>query len=275
MSVSESPTVRVTGLFIYPIKSCRGTSLTSAEVGPTGFVHDRQWLVVDRNNSFMTQRDWPALARVEARVTDGGLELAAETMPRLSVREPDAGDRRCRVVIWGDEVEAVDAAADAGEWFSGLLGAACRLVRMPASTLRQVDPGYAVPGDRVGFADAFPFLLISEGSLDELNRRLAEPVPMSRFRPNIVVAGCAPHDEDGWSRVRIGAVDFRVVKPCARCVITTTDQRTGERGREPLRTLASYRRVGGKILFGQNLIHDGTGTVRVGDACVPETRAGS
>ena len=275
MSATGNVSLRVSGLYAYPIKSCRGTSLAEAEVGTTGFVRDRQWMVVGPDGTFMTQRDWPALAGVDVRVVDDGLELTAEGMPQLAVRDPEPGAARRRVVIWADQVEAAEAAADAGAWFGELLGTHCRLVRMPASTVRRVDPRYATARDRVGFADGFPFLLISQGSLDELNRRLEAPVPMNRFRPNIVVEGCEPHAEDGWSCVTIGEVSFRVVKPCARCVITTTDQLTGARGREPLRTLATYRRVGNKVLFGQNLIHDGTGVVRLGDVCIPERRVGS
>lgn len=265
--------IRVSGLFAYPIKSCRGIALDEAEVVATGLAHDRQWLVTDRHGVFMTQRDWPVLARVQVSVGPDGLELGAAGMTSLAVPEPAADADRLSVVIWDDRCEAISAGSEAGEWFSALLGTSCRLVRMPPSTVRQVDLGYADPGDRVGFADGFPFLLISQESLDELNRRLESPVPMGRFRPNIVVEGCEPHAEDSWSRVRIGEVSLRVVKPCARCVITTTDQATGERGREPLRTLASYRRVGNQVLFGQNLIHDGLGTVRVGDPCVVAPRA--
>ncbi len=138
---------------------------------------------------------------------------------------------------------------------------------MPAATRRRVDPARARPGDLVGFADAYPFLLVSQGSLDELNRRLVTPLPMDRFRPNLVVDGCAPHAEDGWRTLVAGGVTFRVAKPCARCVVTATDQRTGARGDEPLGTLATYRLRDGKILFGQNLVHDGRGTLRVGDRC--------
>jgi hypothetical protein len=259
--------IHVSGLFIYPVKSCRGIALDRAEVTATGFAHDREWLVVDRHGVFMTQRDWPALARVEVSLAPCGIELAADGMARLAVAAPDPGAPQQRVVIWQDECEAAPAGRDAAEWFSEFLGTTCRLVRMPTSTVRQVDRHYALAGERVGFADGFPFLLLSEASLAELNRRLEEPLPMDRFRPNIVVGGCAAHAEDGWSRIVAGEVSFRVVKPCARCVITTTDQATGERGREPLRTLATYRLIDGKILFAQNLIHDGTGTIRVGDEC--------
>ena len=259
--------IQVSGLFIYPIKSCRGIALDRAEVTATGFAHDREWLVVDRHGVFMTQRDWPGLARVEVSLVPGGIELAADGMTRLAVAAPEPGVPRQRVVIWQDECEAAPAGRDAAQWFSELLGTACRLVTMPPSTVRQVDQHFARAGDQVGFADGFPFLLLSEASLAELNRRLEEPLPMDRFRPNIVVAGCAAHAEDGWSRIVIGGLGFRVVKPCARCVITTTDQATGARGREPLRTLATYRLIDGKILFAQNLIHEGSGTIRVGDAC--------
>jgi len=259
--------IRVSGLFVYPVKSCRGIALDEAEVGATGFIHDRQWLVVDRHGTFMTQRDWPALARVTVSVESGGLRIGAEGMASLDVEDPGREARTDSVTIWEDRCNAVTADPAAAEWFTGFLGTPCRLVRMPASTVRQVDLGWAVEGDRVGFADGFPFLLISQSSLDELNRRLDEPVSMDRFRPNVVVEGGEPYAEDGWAHVTMGEVGFRVAKPCARCVITTTDQLSGERGREPLRTLATYRRFGNKVLFGQNLIHDGTGVVRIGDSC--------
>jgi len=258
--------IQVSGLRVYPVKSCRGIALDEAEVVATGFAHDREWLVVDRHGAFMTQRDWPALARVEVALEPDGLRLSSDGLPPIAVAaDADFGGRT--VEIWGDRCAAVCAGAIPARWFSELLGADCELVRMPASTIRQVDLRRAAPGDRVGFADAYPFLLLSGASLEELNRRLDGPLPMDRFRPNIVVGGCGPHAEDRWSRIAIGEVSFRVVKPCARCVITTTDQRTGERGREPLRTLATYRVIDGKVLFGQNLVHDGPGTIRVGDEC--------
>ncbi len=260
--------IRVSGLFIYPVKSCRGIATKEAEVGATGFVHDRRWLVVDRHGTFMTQRDWPGLARITAAVAAGGLRLSADGTAPIEIPENDVWGTGRTVTIWNDRCEAVTAGPEAASWLSDVLGTPCQLVRMPDSTLRPVDPRYGVEGDRVGFADRFPFLLISRASLDELNRRLEEPVPMDRFRPNIVVDGCEPHAEDGWQRMTAGGVGFRVVKPCARCIVTTTDQRSGERGREPLRTLSTYRRHGTKVFFGQNLIHDGRGTVRVGDECV-------
>jgi uncharacterized protein YcbX len=260
--------IRISGLFVYPVKSCRGIALEQSDVAATGLVDDRLWLVVDRHGVFMTQRDWPALTRVVATVLAGRLRLTADGMPPLEVAQPDAASLRRTVTIWRDRCEAVTAGPRAAAWFSELLGTPCQLVRMPDSTHRQVDPAWAHEGDLVSFADGFPVLLISTASLSELNRRLDRPLPMDRFRPNVVVEGCVPHAEDGWRRISAGGVSFRVVKPCARCVITTIDQITGERGREPMRTLAGYRRFGNEVLFGQNLIPDGSGSIRVGDEVV-------
>jgi uncharacterized protein YcbX len=181
----------------------------------------------------------------------------------VSAAESDGDERP--VTVWRDRCAAVTAGPDAAEWFSSFLGTRCELVRQPDTGFRQVDTGYADPGDRVAFADGFPFLLISRASVDELNHRLDTPVAADRFRANIIVDGCAPHAEDHWSEIAIGVVAFRVAKPCARCIVITTDQNSGARSAEPLRTLAGYRTVGGKVLFGQNLVHRGVGTLRVGD----------
>jgi uncharacterized protein YcbX len=167
--------------------------------------------------------------------------------------------------VWRDQTEGEAAGVEADAWLSGLLGLRCRLLYMPPSTCRQVSLEYGQPGDRVSFADGYPLLLTSEASLAELNRRLDRALPMDRFRPNLVIDGKVPFAEDDWARIRVGSTEFRVAKSCARCVVTTTDQRTGARGPEPLRTLASFRNVGGKILFGENLIHEGPGPVRLGD----------
>jgi uncharacterized protein YcbX len=186
-------------------------------------------------------------------------------MPPLRVACRDDGPRE-RVTVWKDRVPAVDQGDEAADWFAAFLGAPCRLARLPDDYARRVDGRYARrPDDQTGFADGYPFLLLSEASLDDLNGRLASPLEMRRFRPNIVVAGCAPFAEDGWRRFRVGPIGFDVVKPCARCVVTTTDQETAERGVEPLRTLATYRRVRNKAMFGQNLVHEGSGVIRVGD----------
>jgi Uncharacterized Fe-S protein len=257
--------VHVTKIFVYPIKSCAGIGLERAEAGPRGFLHDREWMVVDGEGRFVTQRTEPRLALVRVRLEGDALEAAAPGRPVLRVPLDRTGGPRRRVVVWNDTCDAVSEGPEAARWFSALLGMPCELVRMAAGAVRPVDPARAGPGRQVGFADAFPFLLLSEASLEGLNARLGRPLPVNRFRPNLVVSGCPPHAEDEWRRIRVGDVVLRVVKPCARCVITTVDQETGVAGKEPLATLATYRRRGNAVLFGQNLVHENTGTVRVGD----------
>jgi len=257
--------ITVQSLHIYPVKSCRGIDVETAEVGPTGFRHDRQWMVAGADGTFISQRGHPVLARVLTRIQGNLLILDGPGLSPLEIAlEGASGDNRS-VVVWKDTCVAVTAGPEAAEWFSSLLGLACELVRQPEDGIRQVDPRYAASGDRVAFADAFPFLLIARTSVEDLNSRLDHPVPADRFRANIVIDGCEPYAEDGWTALEINQIGFRVAKPCARCVVITTDQRDGARSAEPLKTLASYRRVGGKVLFGQNLVHLGRGRIRIGD----------
>lgn len=255
---------------VYPIKSAKGTALERGVVMATGLEHDRRWLVVDDEGKFLTQREEPRLCLITPTVGATQLTIAAPGMQDVGLPVGELGGERRRVTIWDDQVEAVMAPAPIGEWLSDFLGARYHLARIPGSSVRGVDPTFGVPGDRVGFADAFPFLILSQASLDDLNQRLVaqggHALPMNRFRPNLVITGCPPFAEDGWGRVRIGNIGFRVVKPCARCVITSTNQATGHTSREPLRTLAGYRRSGTKVMFGQNACHDGEGVLHVGDA---------
>ncbi len=260
--------ISVSGLFVYPVKSCGGVTVDEAVVGATGFELDRRWVVVGEDGVFLSQRRHPRLALVRVRIGEDRLFLETPDLPVFEVpleREPGP---TVKVTVWGDDCAALDEGRDAAEFFSLHLGSSARLVRLADDDARPLNSSSAQPGDRISFADGFPFLLLSEASLEGLNRRLSLPVPMDRFRPNIVVSGCPAHAEDGWRQVRIGDVDFRVVKPCARCVITTTDQETGDRSPEPLRTLATYRVRDSQVLFGQNLIHGGQGRLRVGDPVV-------
>jgi uncharacterized protein YcbX len=250
--------MRVAELSIYPIKSCRGMRLEAAVVEPWGFSGDRRWMFVDRDGVFVSQRENSTLAVVVPLPTAAGLSITWEGRT-YDVPTPGSHAPRVMVQVWRSQLEARIAA----EFPGGL-----RLVHMHDPTLRQVNLDYGRPEDRVSFADGYPMLLIGAASLDELNGRLTEKLPMNRFRPNIVVEGSAPYAEDGWRVVRIGEITFRVAKPCARCVVTTVDQATGRRGderTEPLRTLATYRRSPLGVLFGQNLIPDGKGRIRLGD----------
>jgi uncharacterized protein YcbX len=261
--------IRVAELHIYPVKACRGMRVSSARVVERGFAGDRRWMIVDARGMFVTQRTERRLALVSAMFEDGD-ELVLSASGVSSVRLPAvhaAGDRR-EVQVWSHVGTAV-AHAEGSAWISAFLGAPHSLVYMPDDERRPVNPERARPSDVIGFADAYPFLLISEGSLAALNARLAAPITMQRFRPNVVVSGCEPFAEDTWVKLAIGTLGFRGVKRCDRCVVTTVDPETAEPGVEPLRTLATFRREDGKVWFGMNLIHDGPGTLSVGDELVP------
>lgn len=244
------------GVHVYPLKSAAGIALPRARVERHGLALDRRWMLVDEEGVFLSQRVEPRLALLSVEIGEGRLTVRAPQLPDLDLALHPQGVADVPVRIWGDRTLALGSGDEADAWFGAWLGRRVRIVYVPDASLRQVDLGYARRGDRVGFADGFPFLLISQGSLDELNRRLDVPLPMHRFRPNLVVSGVAPFAEDEWVRIRIGEVVFHVVKPCARCSVTTVDQATGVPGVEPLRTLATFRRVGGKVVFGQNLVHD-------------------
>jgi uncharacterized protein len=266
-------------LHIYPLKSGRAIDLGQAPVEPWGLAGDRRWLLVDPDGTFISQRAEPSMARLIIRAGSasfsppGSIEVAADGAagPPLTVAAPaeDGGAEMLWVTIWRAKVQAAAAGPAADAWFSAFLGRPVRLVYLDDPTRRQVDPEFGAPDDRVSFADGYPLLLTTVGSLESLGGWLAEagdePVPMNRFRPNAVIAGTPAWAEDGWHRVRIGAVPFRVAKPCGRCQVTTTDQFTGERGRQPLRLLGQRRKFGQQLVFGQNLIPDAPGTLQVGD----------
>ena len=251
------------GLYRDPVKSLAGQVQQAMSVGPRGPELDRHWMLVDAQGRFLTQRQLPQMALIATRFVDGGvLRLQAPGMPDLAVGAP-AGDR-LDVHVWRDSLTAVRVGDVADRWLSDFLGVHCHLVELPEDVRRPVDPDFAMPDDQVGLADGFPFLLISQASLDDLNHRLQTPLSMLRFRPNLVVSGCRPHAEDDWQHIRIGDIGFRVAKPCSRCIIPTIDPDTGERGREPMQTLLTYRRRDNKVYFGQNLIHDGVGRLQLG-----------
>jgi len=257
--------IEVHSLHIYPLKSCAAVDLSTAQVGDRGFVNDRILMLVEEDGEFMTQRDHPRMALIQATIDMGMLSLSAGDMPSMVHMLEDEGAPQT-VEVWGDLCEAIDQGDEVADWCSRFLEVPCRMYMMRHGFQRNLDPEYRVSeGDHTGFADGYPFLLISQESLDDLNRRMEKPVPMNRFRPNIVVRGCEPYAEDSWRRIQIGDVVLEVVKPCVRCVITTTDQKTAERFKEPLKTLAAYRRIdSGGVIFGQNLIHRRRGTIKTG-----------
>lgn len=258
---------QLSAIHLFPIKSCAPLALECARVEARGLAGDRRWMVIDANDKFVTGRQQPRLTLLRAVPEGDGLSVSAPDVAPLRVQAPQ-DDERVATEVWGSAVHPRVACAAANAWFSAHLGVPARLVYMDDACLRAVDTDYAAPGDVVSFADGFPLLLVSQAALDALNAKLAQPVPMLRFRPNLVVANTAAHAEDGWKRIRIGAVEFDVVKPCTRCVFTTVDFERGEfdPSGEPLRTLLSYRRSPSGVTFGQNLIARGLGSVHVGDA---------
>lgn len=257
----------LSSIHVYPVKSCAPLQMASATVEDRGFTGDRRWMIVDAKARFMTGREQPRLSLIRALPDGNGLALTAPDMPPLRLMPPPSAALRVETVVWKSTVQALPAPIDADAWISCYLGQSARFVHMDAACVRTVDTRYGAPGDEVSFADGFPLLLISQAALDLLNTKLAAPVPMLRFRPSVVVAATAPHAEDGWKRVRIGAVEFDVVKPCSRCVFTTVDFERGafDPTGEPLRTLLSYRRAPNGVMFGQNLIPRGRGVLHVGD----------
>jgi uncharacterized protein len=264
----------VTNLYRYPVKSCRGERLAAAPVEPWGLAEDRRWMIVDLSGEVVTAREYPRLVLVTPFVTGGGLRLTGPDGPDLTVSVPD-GDELIPVTVWESKLLAAPASAAADAWFSAVVGEPVRLVYLDDPTRRRPNPDYSQDGDRVSFADGYPLLLTTAGSLAALNKAIAAgqraaegPLPMRRFRPSVVVTDTVPWAEDGWRRLRIGEVTFRAVKGCDRCVLTTIDPDTAAKGMEPIATLARIRRWDGKVWFGVNLIPDAPRpgvSIRVGD----------
>lgn len=263
--------MRLSSIHVYPVKGARGISLERADVLRGGLRHDRRFMVIARDGRFLTQRSHPRLALVDVALADRALRIgvagAAVEVPLDDGAYRDVAPRS--VKVWDDDVDAVEVPGDASALFSDHLGEACTLVYMPDDVVRPVEQPYGESGDRVGFADAYPVLVASLASLADLNERLVArgeaPVPMDRFRPSLVIEGGAAFDEERHARVEVGAVTLRLPKRCARCQVTTVDQRTADVGKEPLRTLATYRTEDNKVYFAMNAIPTGEGKVSVGD----------
>ncbi|CAG5005877.1 putative protein YcbX [Dyadobacter sp. CECT 9275] len=255
-------------IWIYPVKSLGGIRLKEAKVEERGLQFDRRWMIVDENGMFLTQRAQPRMALLDVSLEQHGLKITDRlyesgfvTIPYETVSGPEI-----KVTVWDDEVSAEVVSEEASNWLSRYLQLPVKLVKMPEACDRKADPKYAPNNEHVSFADGFPFLLISQESLDDLNTRLQVPVTMLRFRPNFVVAGATAYLEDELNKISISGIEFSLVKPCSRCVLTTIDPVTADKGSEPLKTLASYRRLNNKVLFGQNLVASKEGVVQEGDS---------
>lgn len=273
-------TMRISKFFIYPIKSCQGIRVDQAKVTLKGFAWDREFMLVDDNGKFLTQRQYPKLAIVEALFSGDSISLSVKDANlNPLVFNPNLTGQEIEVEIWREHTIAIDQGDEVAEWFETVLDLEkkCRLVRQSPKYTRLVDKKYAIRGNEpVSFADGYPFLLTATASLAELNQRIRnfykdnfQEVPMNRFRPNIVINTSEPFIEENWKSIQVGEVIFDIVKLCGRCIITTTNQFTGERNhlQEPLRTLSTFRQFGkeGGAMFGENMIPRNTGVVQVGD----------
>ncbi len=258
--------LKLSEIFIYPIKSLGGIGINSAVVEKRGLKYDRRFLLVDNTGKFLTQREYPQMALLKISLSKNGFEVL-NTKDNLYTNIPLESDTKeiLPVTIWDDVCNAVRVSKDLDIWFSNALNIDCSLVYMPNTEKRIVEKKYLDEEHIVSFADAYPFLVIGQSSLDDLNTRLQTPLPINRFRPNFVFTGGKPYEEDNWKDFKIGDVNFKAVKPCARCVITTTNQDTAERLDEPLKTLSTFRKINNKVMFGMNLVCKSTGVVSVGD----------
>lgn len=256
-------------IWIYPIKSLGGIALQEANVTERGLENDRRWLLVDETGLFLTQRQYPALALFTVELTEDGFlkVLHRKSNDVLSFSTEQYSTNQFSVQVWDDTLLANEVSPAVSLWFSNQLQKHVRLVYMPDSSKRLVDARYAqTEQDITSFADGYPFLMIGQASLDDLNSRLDNAVNINRFRPNFVVTGALPYQEETWYEFQLGALSFWGVKPCARCIMTTIDPQTGEKmSKEPLLTLSKYRKVGNKVLFGQNVIPKTLGKLLVGD----------
>lgn len=265
------PNIHISGLYTYPIKSCGGIRHDSITLDQRGLAYDRRWVVTDPRGQFFTMREYHQMALIQPTLTDTEMTLTYPDMPTLHISLKTGDGARAEVTVWKSVSTGVDEGEAAAAWFSQILGTPARLFKMADDFHRQTSTDYTAVAGELAFADGYPMLFISQASLDDLNTRLTTagkaPVPMERFRPNVVIAGCEAYAEDSWKRVHIAGIAFDVVKPCARCVMTTVDHLTGHVPdvKQPLAMLNTYRPSPKGPLFGQNVVHRGTGVLSVGD----------
>ncbi len=261
--------LKLSEIYIYPVKSLGGIRLDFANITTRGLENDRRFMLVDENGRFLSQREHPQLAIFQTEIEGKFLKIThKKTKQNLTINlSPPSQPSLLSVTIWDDNTTAVESSSEASAWFTKILEIPVRLVYMPEESQRKTDTQYSLTGEEItSFSDGYPILIIGQSSLDDLNDRLENPVNINRFRPNFVFTNGEPFEEDNWHEFTVGNIRFFGVKPCARCIMTTIDQETGEKkDREPLLTLNKYRKAGNKILFGQNVLISQLGTVSVGE----------
>ncbi len=261
-------------IYIYPIKSLTGIPVQQWEVTKTGLKYDRQWMLIDAQQQFLSQRRLAKMALIKTQLIDEKIIISAPGQSSLSIPlSPLAyqDSAPINVTIWHDHCHAKQVNKETDQWFSEFLGQACQLVYQPENSIRTVDQHYAQTTDQTSFSDGFPFLIVSEASLALLNQQMGLTLGIERFRPNLVIAGCTSYAEDTWRTISIGDIRFRLPKPCSRCPIPQIDPETAIMGKEPLRTLARFRKWQNKVFFGQNALHDNVGNLQVRDSVAIQT----
>jgi uncharacterized protein len=258
----------VSQLYIYPVKSLGGIAVAQASLTDRGFEHNRRWMLVDEQQRFLSQRELPAMALLQTSLHPNGIEVKNSKTPAASILIPwiPVTNNKIAVTVWDDTCEALLVSSDIDDWFSQQLQVKCKLVYMPDASLRKVDTRYALNNEITSFSDGYPLLLISEASLEDLNKRLQTPVSMRHFRPNLVIEGSLPYEEDEMAEFVVNSISFWGVKLCARCVVITINPATAIKGKEPLKTLTTYRQQDNKIFFGQNVLYNKKGLIHVGDS---------
>ncbi len=258
--------MQVSQLFIYPVKSLGGIAKQNVEITNTGFKYDRRWMLVDENNLFLTQRNHPKMALLQTAETEKGITVLHKHNLQEEIIIPFENGylKKLTVTVWDDVCNAVEVNNNLNEWFSDTLHINCKLVYMPDDTKRLVDKRYAANNEVTSFSDGYPILMIGQTAVDNLNEKLTDALPMNSFRPNIVFTGGYAHIEDEMAAFTIDEINFLGIKPCSRCVMTTINQQTGKKEKEPLKTLATYRMKNNKIYFGQNILQQQTGMINVG-----------
>ncbi len=255
----------LTEIWIYPVKGLGGIRLSSSRVMEKGLQYDRRWMLVNERNTFMTQRDSSTLSLFKLSIQDVAFKVMFRDDAILLPFVHPVIHKPIETAVWGDSVTTFEVSKAHSEWFSQRLGIECKLVSFPEENPRPVAADYKINNEQVSLADGYPLLIIGQSSLDDLNGRLTSPVPINRFRPNLVFTGGAPFEEDNWKQFTIGKNRFAGVKPCARCIVPTINQDTGEKEREPLVTLSRYRKRDTEIYFGQNVLAIDQHEINVGD----------
>ena len=261
----------LTEIWIYPIKSLPGVRVSAGTVLQKGMRGDRRFMLIDAGNRFITQRNFPQLSQFDLVLKGNDVLVRkrhSDSPDQLTISGDPYNKDTFQSVIWDDVVEVMEVSSSHSQWFSDALNVNCKLVYFPEPNGRRVDSNYVAEEHHVSLADGYPYLIIGRSSVRDLSNRVGRDIVMNRFRPNLVFEGGEPYEEDTWRNFKVGSVQFRGVKPCARCPIPTIDPETGIKGDEPLKTLATYRKVNGEVYFGQNVIANNNGEINEGDEIV-------